>query len=305
MSIPMPAELHQSFQPYSAINLVQQDNQATNPLQAPAHNTINRSMLPHTDIVRSGTVHGSFSISARRLGIPYPVIFQFVHILSSRINFRKGIWPGDKFWVIYRRSTGQNYADNHLLAAKFCHLGQCHTAYWYAFGKAVKGYFSATGSSLKRSFLRFPLAYSRVSSPFARLRFDPVLKKWLPHDGVDLVAPEGSPIHATANGYVKFMGWQRGYGKVVILQNGHVYSTLYAHMSRFAHLHIGSPVRQGMVIGYVGMTGWATGPHLHYELRVRNVPENPLKVRLPAAITLRGKNKLRFSEIRNKLAAFL
>ena len=315
MSIPLPARFYHLSNNDQRQSMVQQESPTPPVLKAKAPEKPQVSVADlqtglgnqaedlHSYTVRSGTIQNSLFLSAQQQGIPYSIVIQFVHALSSQVNFRKAIWPGDRFWVIYHNPTKKDPDVSHLIAAKFCHRNICHAAYWYAVGKAVKGYFSAQGRSLKRSFLLAPLAYSRISSPFAKLRFDPFLKKWLPHQGVDFAAPAGTPIHATANGFVKFIGWLRGYGKVIILQNGRIYSTLYAHMSRFAHLHVGSRVNQGKVIGYVGMSGWATGPHLHYELRVNNVPRNPLTTKLPASVVLRGKNKLRFSELRHTLSA--
>ncbi|MDE3209095.1 MAG: peptidoglycan DD-metalloendopeptidase family protein, partial [Pseudomonadota bacterium] len=185
------------------------------PLQATAHfqaDLDGRQSSVHSYTLARGRIRHAFSLAAQRLGVPYTVVTQFVQAMASQVNFKKKIWPGDRFWLIYHHPATPGSSDNRLVAAKFCHLDLCHTAYWYRVSRAVKGYFSARGKSLKRSFLRTPIADARISSPFSLSRFDPVLKKWLPHDGVDFAAPVGTPIHATANGWVKFIGWLRGYG---------------------------------------------------------------------------------------------
>jgi len=155
-------------------------------------------------------------------------------------------------------------------------------------------------------FIRYPVHFRRISSPFSARRFDPVLKRWQPHDGVDLVAPAGSPVHATANGVVTFAGKQTGYGNVIEIRNRPPYSTLFAHLSRFAKgIRVGMKVRRNQIIGYVGSTGWATGPHLHYEVHVNDVPKDPLTVSLPPAEPLHGRELSRFASRSAELEGLL
>jgi murein DD-endopeptidase MepM/ murein hydrolase activator NlpD len=145
-----------------------------------------------------------------------------------------------------------------------------------------------------------------VSSEFSPLRLDPVTHRWAAHEGVDLAAPIGTPVRATAQGTVTFAGWEIGYGRVIKIQNFGDYSTTFAHLSRFAKsLRAGAKVQQGQVIGYVGKTGWATGPHLHYEVHVDNVPQDPLTVDLPVRTALDGTDRTQFAQQVQKLAPML
>jgi len=162
------------------------------------------------------------------------------------------------------------------------------------------------GVSTKPAFDRYPLAFTRVSSGFSLHRFDPVAHRWQSHDGVDLAAPPGTPVHATARGVIRFIGRQTGYGKVVVIQNPAPYSTTFAHLSRFAKgLRRGSHVTRNQVIGYVGEPGWATGPHLHYEVHVDNVPRDPLTVGLPERTPLRAAELQQFEARVAQLTALL
>ncbi|MCD6056319.1 MAG: Peptidase, partial [Gammaproteobacteria bacterium] len=158
-------------------------------------------------------------------------------------------------------------------------------------------YYTPKGDSLESEFLRSPVNYTRLSSPFAPNRMHPVLHYKRPHYGVDLAAPMGTPIKATADGVVSFIGRKGGYGKVVFLQHSRRYATRYAHMSRFnTSLHMGSRVKRGQIIGYVGMTGVADGPHVHYELRIYDQPRNPMSTALPTALPIASKETHAFSE---------
>jgi murein DD-endopeptidase MepM/ murein hydrolase activator NlpD len=172
-----------------------------------------------------------------------------------------------------------------VLAVEFVNNNKPHKAYWFApGGNRNAGYYNEEGRSLKKSFLRSPLAFSRISSGFTPRRFHPIQQRWKAHNGVDYAAPTGTPIMATASGTVKFSGWQNGYGNFVEIQHHSGYSTAYAHLSRFGRgVKVGQKVEQGDVIGYVGATGWATGPHLHYEFRVNRIPKNPLSVNVAQA----------------------
>lgn len=172
-------------------------------------------------------------------------------------------------------------------------------------GKAF--YYTKNGDRARGGgFLRYPLHFRRVSSPFSLHRFDPVLKRWQPHDGVDLAAPAGTPVRATGNGTVTVAGKQTGYGNVIEIRNRPPYSTLFAHLSRFAKgIRVGAHVRRNEVIGYVGTTGWTTGPHLHYEVHVDDVPKNPLTVSLPPAEPLSGHELSRFASRTAELQGLL
>ena len=157
-------------------------------------------------------------------------------------------------------------------------------------------YFTPDGHRLRRAFIRTPVKFARISSGFSKRRKHPILHRFRAHKGVDYAAPRGTPIRATGDGRIKSIGYQRGYGKTIVLQHGSGnYTTLYAHMSRFAKgMHKGGRVQQGQTIGYVGSTGQATGPHLHYEFRVNGVHRNPLTVPLPRTLGLSKAERVKF-----------
>ncbi|NLJ63021.1 MAG: M23 family metallopeptidase, partial [Alcaligenaceae bacterium] len=175
--------------------------------------------------------------------------------------------------------------------------GKTHEAMWFAPDGEGGGYYDFAGQSSQGAFLRNALKFTRISSTFGGRRH-PIHGNWRNHNGVDYAAPTGTPIHATADGVVKSIGNQRGYGKTIELEHHSGYSTLYAHQSRFApNLKKGDRVSQGQLIGYVGSTGWATGPHLHYEFRINNKPVDPLAVDLPVAKVLDPKQRAAFDTV--------
>jgi murein DD-endopeptidase MepM/ murein hydrolase activator NlpD len=214
-------------------------------------------------------------------------------IFGWDIDFALDIRPGDRFNVIYeqRYRDGQFVGDGRILAAEFVNDGETYRAVRYTSedGK-VDDYFTPEGRSMRRQFVRAPLDFTRVSSNFNLRRRHPILNIIRAHQGVDYAAPIGTVIKAAGNGRVGYVGFNGGYGRVVILEHGGGISTLYGHMSRFARgLHDGERVKQGQTIGYVGRSGAATGPHLHYEYRVNGTHKNPRTVKLPDAAPLPGK----------------
>jgi len=173
--------------------------------------------------------------------------------------------------------------------------GISYRAFLWRSPDGTEDYYGEDGKSLKKAFLRSPVEFTRVTSGFSVARFHPFLQTWRAHKGVDFAAPGGTPVHAAGAGKVVFAGQQGGYGNVVVLQHGGAYSTVYAHLSRFAAgIKPGARVSQGNVVGYVGMTGWATGPHLHYEFRVDNVQKDPLMIALPNAQPVPAGQKAAF-----------
>jgi murein DD-endopeptidase MepM/ murein hydrolase activator NlpD len=177
--------------------------------------------------------------------------------------------------------------DGDIIAAEFVNQGRSYKALRYKDPKGDVDYYAPDGKRLRKKFLRTPVNFTRISSGFSLHRKHPILNVIRAHKGVDYAAPTGTPIRAAGDGKVVFKGRKGGYGKVIILRHGAIYSTVYGHMSRYARgLSVGKRVRQGQIIGYVGMTGLATGPHLHYEFRVHGVHRNPLTVKLPAAAPL-------------------
>jgi len=235
-----------------------------------------------------GTIRSSLFGATDALGIPDAITLQMADILSSKIDFLRDLREGDTFRVVYetRSYAGRTVGAGRVLALEFDNRSKRHSAVWFAHvaGKdRVSGYYDFEGQSLQGAFLRNAIKFTRISSTFGK-RKHPIHQRWIEHKGVDYAAPTGTPIRATADGTVSFAGKQTGYGNVVILEHHSRYSTLYAHQSRIAPgIKKGVKVEQGQVIGYVGMTGWATGPHLHYEFRIAGKHVDPLSVELPVA----------------------
>ncbi|WP_306480870.1 peptidoglycan DD-metalloendopeptidase family protein [Limnobacter sp.] len=238
-------------------------------------------------VFRSGRIESSLFAAADKAGMPDSVAIQLTEIFGSDIDFHRELQKGDEFKVVYEDLTleGRSARSGRVLAVEFVNNNKPYKAYWFTpSGNRNAGYYNEEGRSLKKSFLRSPLAFSRISSGFTPRRFHPIQQRWKAHNGVDYAAPTGTPIMATASGTVKFSGWQNGYGNFVEIQHHSGYSTAYAHLSRFGKgVKVGQKVEQGDVIGYVGATGWATGPHLHYEFRVNRVPKNPLSITVAQA----------------------
>jgi murein DD-endopeptidase MepM/ murein hydrolase activator NlpD len=235
-----------------------------------------------------GTIDTSLFVAARAAGVSPEIILRLANdIFGWDIDFALDIQPGDRFNVIYEQKfrDGEYIGDGRILAADFVNDGTVHRAVYYesADGK-IADYFSPDGRSMRRQFLRAPLDFTRISSNFDPRRHHPILNMIRAHKGVDYAAPTGTIIKAAGDGRVSFVGTKGGYGRVVILEHGGGISTLYGHMSRFARgLNDGTRVKQGTTIGYVGSSGAATGPHLHYEYRVNGIHKNPRTVSLPDA----------------------
>lgn len=250
-------------------------------------------------LMKSGIIKSSLFAATDSAGIPDSVAIQIAEIFASDIDFYRDIRKKDSFKVVYeaRYSSGEPAGTGRVLAVEFTNKGKTHQAVYFEANDKEKGYYTPDGKNLRRAFLRSPLKFSRISSGFTRSRYHPVLKKWRAHKGVDYAAPRGTPVRATANGSVAIIARQRGYGKLVVLKHRGRYSTAYAHLSAFSKgLRKGKRVTQGDIIGYVGSTGLATGPHLHYEFRVNGVQRDPQRVVMPAAIPLSTKNVPAFKE---------
>lgn len=232
----------------------------------------------------SGQIEASLFVDGQNAGLSDNVIVQLAEIFGWDIDFSHDLRVGDRFSVVYeeRHVSGQRLADGPISAAEFVSQGRVHRAIGYRSGTERMTYYSPDGLSLRRPFLRSPLKFSRITSGFSYNRFHPILKSRGAHTGVDYGAPHGTPVLATSSGRVQFVGERGGYGSAVILRHGGSYSTLYAHLSQFARgIQAGAAVEQGQVIGYVGATGLATGPHLHYEFQVGGAHKNPLTFRFP------------------------
>ena len=235
-------------------------------------------------------------------GIPDSVAVQLADIFGGDIDFHRDLRKGDRFSVVYETLNflGRTIRGGRILAAEFVNDGKTYRAAWYgdpAGGENSSGYYTADGKNLRKAFLRSPLEFSRITSGFTSARFHPVLKRWRAHKGIDYGAPTGTRVRATGNGSVEFVGNRGGYGKVVVLRHQGRYTTLYGHLSRFAPgLRRGSRISQGDTIGFVGSTGLASGPHLHYEFRVNEVHQTPLAMALPSAPPLHPNQLGKFRE---------
>jgi len=251
--------------------------------------------------VAVGTIRTSLFAATDIAGVPDAITSQMAEVLSNRVDFLRGLRRGDQFRVVYETRTigGRTAGAGRVLALEFTNAGKTHNAVWFSPDGQSGAYYTLDGDSLRGAFLRNALKFSRISSTFG-MRKLPGLQAWSGHHaGVDYAAPPGTPIHATADGTVDFVGWQNGYGNVVILRHHSKITTLYAHQSRFAAgLKAGNKVSQGEVIGYVGSTGWSTGPHLHYEFRVANKPIDPLTAtaNMPAPLPLGPEHRDKFAQ---------
>ena len=244
--------------------------------------------------VTSAEIDHSLYAAGRKAGLsPAAIAVMTDDIFKYDIDF-KDVQPGERFSGVVEETwrEGERIGTGRILAATFSTDGKTYTGFRFERnGKAE--YFTADGRPLKKSFIRMPIPYARLSSSFGARRH-PVLGKMRMHKGVDYAAGTGTPIMAAGDARVQFVGQQRGYGNVVILDHGRGHTTLYAHMSRFGKVKKGQAVAQGTVIGYVGSTGLATGPHLHYEFRVNGVHRNPLSVTMPPPEPLKGADLAAF-----------
>ena len=242
-------------------------------------------------MLRSGEIRTSLFGAADAAGIPDAVTLALAEVFAGDIDFYHDLRRGDRFTVMYemRYVDGEPVGPGRILAAEFFNRGATMRAYLWHDADGTDGWYDAEGRSTRGTFLRAPIEFSRITSGFSLARFHPILQTWRAHKGVDYAAPMGTPIRATANGVVAFAGVQGGYGNVVILRHHGAYSTVYGHLSRFSpQARNGMRVKQGDTIGYVGSTGWATGPHLHYEFRDADEPRNPLNVAMPVAEPIAG-----------------
>lgn len=259
--------------------------------------------------VRSGEIRYSLFGATDAAGIPDNIATQLADIFGGDIDFHRDLRKGDRFSVVYEMlyQRGQPIRGGRILAAEFTNDQKTYQAYWYGGeGNRQGGYYTADGKNLRKAFLRSPLEFSRVTSGFTTNRFHPVLKTWRAHKGVDYGAPIGTKVRSVADGTVEFAGRQGGYGNLVIIRHHGAYSTAYGHLNGFVTgIRKGTRVAQGDIIGYVGQTGLASGPHLHYEFRVRNQQVNPLAVTMPSAPPLNPAEIARFRNLTEPLRAHL
>lgn len=243
-------------------------------------------LTPHT-VLKSGTIRSSLFAAADNAGVADGIATQLAEVFGGDIDFHRDLRKGDRFSVVYEvlYNEGRAVRAGRLLGAEFVNAGKTYRAVWYAAAEGGKGgYYTPDGKNLRKAFLRSPLEFSRVTSGFG-MRMHPIMQQWRAHSGIDYAAPTGTRIRSVGDGVVEFSGRQGGYGNMVILRHTGQYSTAYAHMTRIApNLQRGSRIAQGDTVGYVGQTGWATGPHLHFEFRIAGEARNPLAIAMPAAL---------------------
>lgn len=257
----------------------------------------------------TATVQYSLYNTAKRQNIPYKLIQQMMDILKWEINFAKDVRGGDHFSIIYEA----NYKDHRLvsigdiIAVSYTNRGVKHQALRHESASGEVDYYTPKGQSLKEGFSRYPVKFSRINSPFSLSRMHPILHYNRPHKGIDLAAPMGSPIYATGDGRVDMMGYESGYGNVIkISHHNKLYTSVYAHLLKFKKgLFRGSYVKRGQIIGFVGKSGLASGPHCHYEFHVNHRPKNPSTVPLPHATPVPSSDLAAFKKNADKLIEHL
>jgi murein DD-endopeptidase MepM/ murein hydrolase activator NlpD len=262
------------------------------------------------ELVRAvGTINSSLYSDAVGAGVPPQVIVEAIRALSYDVDFQREIQPNDRFEIAFERFATDDGKTARIGDLMYAHLtlpNKDLKIYRYIPKDGIADYFNEKGESVRKALLRTPVDGARITSPFTKARRHPILGFTRAHKGVDFGVPKGTPIMAAGSGVVVDAGWHSGYGNYIRIRHNTTYSTAYAHMSRFARgIKRGTRVRQGQVIGYVGMTGLATGPHLHYEVLVNNVQVNPLGVKLPNGQKLRGAELADFLRETRKLDAQL
>ena len=235
---------------------------------------------------RHGVIDHSLFVASQRIGLNDEITLRLAQIFQWDIDFVLDIRKGDEFHILYNelylRDEFIGYGE--ILAAEFINQGQSYKAARYVDEAGTAGYFSPEGKNMKKAFLRAPVHFSRISSNFNLKRVHPLWKKAMPHRGIDYAAPTGTPILSAGDGRVTTAGRSRANGNFIVIKHGEQFQTKYLHLSKFARgVRKGQKVSQGQTIGYVGATGWATGPHLHYEFLVNGLHKNPRTVELPDA----------------------
>ena len=244
----------------------------------------------------AGKIESSLFIAAQEAGIPGSMTMELANIFNWDIDFVLDVKTGDRFSLVYEEFfyDGKKVKNGAILAAEFTNKGKVYRAVRYVDANGRAEYYTPEGKSMRKRFLRTPVDFKRISSKFGK-RFHPILNRMRAHKGVDYAAEYGTPIKAVGDGKVTFIGKKGGYGNTVEIQHAGRYSTVYAHMKTFKRgLRKGSRVEQGDTIGYVGSSGLATGPHLHYEFRVNGIHRNPLTVKFPDATPITAKYRTDF-----------
>lgn len=258
---------------------------------------LNFKKMDSRNRIVTATVRGSLASTAKRYNIPYKLVQQMTEIFTWDINFAKEIRAGDQFTIIYQGLyVGNKLVDaGEILAVSYRNRGRTFQAVRHTDRSGHTDYYSPQGASLKKAFDRYPLRFSHISSTFSLSRYHPILHYRRAHKGVDLAAPIGTPIRATGDGRIEIIGRQSGYGNMIKISHNKTYSTIYGHMLKFQKgISRGTYVKRGQVIGYVGQTGLASGPHCHYEFHINRQPRNPTTVDLPRGFPISGREMASF-----------
>lgn len=266
------------------------------------------ALLENRLFAQTAEIRSSLYAATDAAGIPDAIATQLAELFSGDIDFHHDLRKGDRFTVVYEMtySNGAPLRAGRIQAAEFVNQGRSYHALYFQNGMQRGDYYTPDGKSVRKAFLRSPIEFSRVSSGFTSARFHPVLNKWRAHRGTDFAAPIGTGVRVTADGVVAKVGWQNGYGNVVMVRHPGNITTVYGHLSRFAKgLRPGQRVVQGDVIGHVGMTGLASGPHLHYEFRVNDQQRDPLRIALPDAQPVSPADRAEFQNVADDLMARL
>jgi murein DD-endopeptidase MepM/ murein hydrolase activator NlpD len=276
------------------------DSQYISRIQSP-------KMTEHNQLA-TATVQGSLYGTAKHMNIPYKLIQQMTSIFDWQINFARDVRAGDQFTILYKAYYVENelVKTGDILAVTYTNRGKTYQAIRHTVSKNNTDYFTPEGTSFKKAFSRYPVQFNHISSMFSLSRMHPMLHYKRPHQGVDLAAPTGTPIHATGDGRIVSINRQNAYGNMIKIAHQNSYSSLYAHLLRFKKgLSQGDHVKRGEVIGYVGQTGLADGPHCHYEFHINHLPHNPSTVVLPRASPIPRSQLSAFKAEADKLLAKL
>lgn len=266
-----------------------------------------RKMNSHDHYV-TATIQGSLFGTAKRLNVPYKLVHQMTEIFNWEIDFARDVRVGDRFTMIYKAFYIEDklVGTGELIAVSYTNHGKTYQAVRHVNASGDADYFTPQGNSLKKAFSRYPLKFSHISSTFSLSRFHPILHYNRPHKGIDLAARMGTPIQATGNGVIEIIGRQNAYGNMIKIKHDNQFSTIYGHMLKFHKgLSKGSKVKRGQVIGFVGQSGLASGPHCHYEFHIRNTPRNPTTVDLPHSAPIPTKEMAIFKASAGTLLAHL
>ena len=248
---------------------------------------------------RHAPITHSLFVAAQRAGLEDDLIMRLEKIFQWDIDFLLDIWKGDAFSILFEELylNDQLIGTGKIFAAQFVNRGDAHRAVLYSNGNGIEAFYSPDGESMRKDFLRAPLEFTRISSNFNLKRSHPLFNVSMPHRGIDYAAPVGTPVRASGDGSVRVAGRTTPNGNYVVLRHGETFETKYLHLSRIARgIRQGTRVTQGQVIGYVGATGYATGPHLHYEFLVNGVHQNPRTVELPKAEPIPASERNQFDK---------